>query len=514
MLLGAKNIWTEITAVSTLYYYIFVVALLALWGLLFIMKDKDLKNNVNAVYLRKLYDIIRASDRNTNQLDEILKIFSKQQNDLGMIFYLYCRLHKDLSCIKQYLNYKTYKQLNKKTKPWIFIAAMAAVILAVSIYGLFDKRQDILLSLLIPAGMVVYLVVFSVIAMMEFNTYWLEFINLFEEINYECEAFFETQEPYFKEFADKVLTHLSPTVIVQRQIEKIISNKVSVIEINRRAAADNSEPAVRQPIAAAPLSSTPPEQKHIPDNSKNFQESAAYLQAQTQVTQQMMQIMMQQNMQQNQLVQNAIAGQQALAQGVVQQNIMAMRIDAQRQFLKSRELSRDQQKEIEIEQPALQDVASKMDWVSKDAAVVSKAAQNGPNASQSALQNQNAGYNTLGKRDVKQNLDKSIAANNNDVKQDSAKLSQAKGKNSLEKVFVSEALPKINPSNEKILFAPERNQTNIEKRLGVIFNGKVYKYKKGDVWTSAETDVKPASAVNTAEPMTETVVFKKKSGEN
>ena len=382
--------------VSVLYFfYALAFVIIFLWIIISFSKSKGLVNHRNAVALRGLVNFLRSADHEQKQINELVDSVTKTPNDVSMLFYMYCRIHNSFGFIEHYLNYKAYKYINKKKKPWGFsFVVMLSVIVTlafsisyfVGIGFLLDmdmEMTDLLMSIAFPLALFLVWLMFRLLILMKYKMYWVEFENKFRKVHVMCKPFFNSQEKYYEEFSDIILAKLSPHGGTKRRIERIImitdpdevmdlpgdtSRKSKKAKDLEEAEANDNinqpqdqmlNPQFNSPFNQ-PLNQTPfqtlnhplpftqmpmhhghrfpqhPPMSQTPRGMhvlKPHPETEAYLQAQSQITQQLMQMMMQQSMQQSQVVQRALTSQQALANSVVQQNIMAMRLEAQQASL-------------------------------------------------------------------------------------------------------------------------------------------------------------------------------------
>lgn len=479
------------------FFYALAGIVVFLWIIISFSKSKGLINHRNAVALRALVNFLRTVDYDTKQTGELFTVITKNKNDISMLFYLYCRIHTNFAFIEHYLNYRAYKHVNRKKKPWGFTPVVVVAILITLIFSIsyfvgikyfldMDMNMsDLMLALAFPLALFLVWLMFRVLILMKYKMYWIEFENKFRKVNVMCKSFFKSQEQYFDEFADNILDKLVPDGGTKRRIERIIAmtdpdeiDSMLPYSFERKPkkvkVAENEDALPRAaavPSAAAYQTAIPrmPEmQGMIPRGTqvmKPHPETEAYLHAQTQITQQLMQMMMQQSMQQSQVVQRALTSQQALANSVVQQNIMAMRLEAQQASLLRPDLAKrlaeqsytwsgDNRRSVEhvvdgdikvAEKSVVPDAAVKPDIVDVEIKQETK--------------------ETIVEVEVEKSKTKK-----NEPKKDEliAKLTEA---------FAMLSPPqKASSESDPVFIAPSRDRTNVEKRLSEFFTATVYVY--------------------------------------
>lgn len=496
--LNGIKAFDDLGARSGVLYFFYALAgiIVFLWIIISFSKSKGLVNHHNAVAVRALVNFLRTVDYDTKQTGELFTVITKNKNDISMLFYLYCRIHTNFAFIEHYLNYKAYKHVNKKKKPWGFTPVVAVAILITLVFSIsyfvgiqyfldMDMNMsDLLLALAFPLALFLVWLMFRVLILMKYKMYWIEFENKFRKVNVMCKSFFKSQEQYFDEFADNILDKLVPTGGTKRRIERIIAmtdpdeidsmqpypferkpKKAKVVEN------DDAPPRTASIPPAAAYQAPPrmPEmQGMMPRGTqvmKPHPETEAYLHAQTQITQQLMQMMMQQSMQQSQVVQRALTSQQALANSVVQQNIMAMRLEAQQASL----LRPDLAKRLAEQSYAWpgdnrRNVEHVMD---EDIKVTDKS----------------TGSSTEVKPDIvdieiKQEVKETII----EVEEEKPKPKKAEPKKDELILKLTEAFAMLSPpqrtssESDPVFVAPARDRTNVEKRLSEFFTATVYVY--------------------------------------
>ena len=488
---------TSQTVIFIVYGAAFFVVLM--WVVVSLSQSRGLANHPGSVCMRALVNFVRTADRTAKQTDELYGVLTRNKNDIVMLFFMYCRMYGNFKSIQYYLNYRSYKMINKKQKPWGFSVLIIVTLVATFMfsYSFFvgfrtpietADASSILLAAACPLGLLLMWLSFLVLILMKYKMYWVEFENMFRKVNELSYDFFATQEAYYDEFADNILK-LTPMGGIKRRIERIIARTdpeelsarayTSFARPNKKAAAENGE--TTDPNAAAVPNAagmpTMPDMKNFPGGVrivKPHPETEAYLQAHAQITQQLMQMMMQQSMQQTQIVQRALTSQQALANSVVQQNIMAMRLENQQTALRRPDFGK---------MPA--DAA--FPWAANPFTD-----GKGMPDSDGAIQKQPQAAQEI-KPDAVEILDgpkpgEDITIEAAEIKPESASTPPAKTKEDkllfkkLQAAFeMLSPPPDENAEPDPVFIAPDREQLNIEKRLGEFFSAKVYVYDEGEV---------------------------------
>lgn len=351
--LNAVYAFDDLTSKASLVYVIYAAAFVVvlMWIIMSLNKAKGLVNHHNAVALRSLLNFFRTADHNQKQTDELLAVLTRNRNDVSMLFYMYCRIHSDFSSMEFYLDYKTFKKINKKAKPWGFTTVVAVTLGLTLLFSfshfvnlqyLFSSDMDFAsfsISLVFPLILFLAWLGVRIYILMKYQMYWVEFENKFRKVNGLSGSFFASQEEYYEEFSEKILNTLSPIGGVKYRVERIIAKTEpsSVPKQTYKPYTGVMDDSGDRKPGTVPSPNQMPK-KNLPQTpygapvARSHPESDVY-QSQSLLTQQLMQMMMQQSMQQTQVVQRALSSQQALANSVVQQNIMALRLEAQQTSL-------------------------------------------------------------------------------------------------------------------------------------------------------------------------------------
>jgi hypothetical protein len=466
--LNGWQAFEELIGSRTALYIVYAMAALIVFGWIVICfkQAKGLANHHNAVGLRNLESFMRAADPTVKQTDELFGAITKNKNDIAMLFLVYCRIYDNFNNIKYYLNYKTYKKLDKRRKPWAFTSVIAVVLLvtlAVSILH-FDIKgltnlESVLIAVAAPIGLLLVWLLCLMLAVLKYKMYWIEFENLFRKVHEISGTFFISQSEYYDEFAANIL-NIEPTKSsIKRRIERMIAKTDPNEKFNVRPYAARP-PKPEEERQQQPASHNMPEAKNFQQMPvmptampmmpgvrvlKPHPETEAYMQAQAQITQQLMQMMMQQSLQQAQVMQRALTSQQALANSVVQQNILAMRLEAQQAALKRPDFGK-------YTPP----------WMTEGLGVDENARKSDEEEQELAAPAKDQSTNTTATAEVAP-----------PPKPKNAELVE-RLKRAFE--FLSPP-PKESPSEPDPIFpAPGRDKKNIEKRLGQFFTGTVYVY--------------------------------------
>jgi len=483
--------------------YAAALAVVLFWIFVSMSRSRGLVDNSNAVCVRNIVTFMRTAERDKKQTDELFGILTKSKNDIVMLFHLYCRMYGNFKSIAYYLNYRTYKMINRKHKPWRYsiIVAIAALVSFVFSYSHFvgfrypfasAEVSAVLLSIACPVGLILLWLMILVTILLKYKMYWVEFENMFRKISELSTDFFATQEAYYDEFAENILK-LAPVGGVKRRIERIIARTdtedltalLYTSHPGKKGAADGEnggEAAVGpdgQPLPTVP-GGAKGQLPMMPGVRilKPHPETEAYLQAHAQITQQLMQMMMQQSMQQTQIVHRALTSQQALASSVVQQNIMAIRLETQQNALQRPNFGKlpadfayannpfTAGKDMPMDGTAPQQqsgVPQDIQGVAKivDDGQVTVEGVDGAKPSQAA----DAVVEIEGE-------DKSAAAAAQKTKGNEALMQKLKA------AFESLSPPDDDAAKEPdpVFPVPDRELTNVEKRLAQFFTAKVYVY--------------------------------------
>jgi len=498
--LNALQAFDDFTSSIVLYVvYAFAALVVLLWIAICLKQARGLPNHRNAAALRGLEGFMRTVDSSTKQTDELFAILTKNKNDIVMLFLAYCRMYDDFNNIRHYLNYRTFKKINKKQKPWGFTSIVAVTLLitlAVSLshfIGLENitrsaSGEKILQAVAVPVGLLIVWLLCLMLVVLKFKMYWLEFENLFRKVSEVSGTFFANQAAYYEEFSANIL-NIEPTNSgIRRRIERMISKTDPNEQFNVRPYAARKKPGEE------PQEQQGQQGQNMP-GMRNFQqmpvmptmpvmpgvrvlkphpETEAYMQAQAQITQQLMQMMMQQSLQQTQVVQNALTSQQALASSVVQQNIMAMRLEAQQAALKRPDFGK-------YTPPWMMEGLENAESLKTEGAVKKRGSDIPPKVqgAEEAV--------TIEADGTAAEIQPDAAAGPAAQATQPASAEPVKPKNAelverLKRAFEFLSPPKQeNASSEPdpVFAPPGRDQTNIEKRLGQFFSGTVYVYDEG-----------------------------------
>jgi len=494
--------------------YGFAVLVVLSWIIVSMRKSRGLISHRNAVTLRGVVNFLRTADPKEKQIEDLMAEITKARNDVAMLFYMYCRIHSNFKFIDSYLTYRVYKRINRKRKPWgfttvVITSLLIALVFSISYWyhgydALINQPFDLpifLLGFIVPVGLFVIWFVIRLFILMKYKMYWVEFENKFKKVSELSRDFFASQEDYYEEFSEIVLATLAPTGATMRRIEKIIARTdVSAFEGKATKAkkakkpedakakdkdvekdSDENDQANQQggfgyPAGMPPMGGSPgmpggvpmppmPMQPSMPHGARIARphpETEAYLQAHAAVTQQLMQMMMQQSMQQSQVMQRALSSQQALANSVVQQNIMAMRLEAQQTSLLRPDLAKRLSEQTYVwptNKPTLQtntedDIGAKADKID-------------------ATPTPEPMMEDHDKKPAEAVVEAEV------IVQSEPEAAVKKGKSAEKLMKAFEMLsppPKAGGEPDPVFVAPDREPTNVEKRLEQFFTAKVYVY--------------------------------------
>jgi len=488
--------------------YTFAILVVGLWIFVSLQKSRGLVSHRNAITLRGIVNFLRSADPNEKQIEELMEVITKVRNDVAMLFYMYCRIHGNFKFIDSYLTYKVYKRINRKQKPWGFTTIVLTTLLITLVFSvsywndgimhIINGRLDVpdfLLAISIPLGLFIFWFIARLFILMKYKMYWVEFENKFKKVGELSRSFFAKQEQYYEEFSEIVLATLAPTGGIMRRIEKIIArtdasvfedrvSKTKKVDKDKVASEKDRDVTIESDKAdqtfgaqpapplmsggitptmpgGVPMAAITPSLPHGSRHAKPHPETEAYLQAHAAVTQQLMQMMMQQSMQQSQVMQRALSSQQALANSVVQQNIMAMRLEAQQTSLMRPDVAKRLSEQTYVwptNKPTIQtntedDIDVKVDKA--DNVNVSTATPETFNDSTPTKE-------TMEKDEV------IVQAEPTTKSKIAEKLMQA---------FQSLSPPqKSGAEPDPVFVTPDRELTNVEKRLEQFFSAKVYMY--------------------------------------
>jgi hypothetical protein len=487
MLVGFLNVTDAVFGfLSTWYGSVLVLAPLIALAVVLIaycfLATKHLKNHQNAVTLRQVEKHIRDGN-NTNDLLETLK---ERRNDIAVLFYIIARTHMDIKSVSGYLSYKSYKKINKKKKPalYILISIISTIMFACAmvVYGVYYGRHfnDIVwLEHIIPlASLTLFIAQFVVVVVFFFLTrrkiymYWQEFKNLFGSIQSKSKTYWDDNKEDFQSFCKSVLDDIAPSEKSQHRVEGIIAKIIK----------KNSVYGYTSPLTGTKTSVHPVEVVTQPVNVSINNPSEGGNQS-TQAMLQHMISMMQQNMQHTQMMQY-----NQMMQPIMQQNAIMLH---------------NMQSQIAMQQNLLQRSVQPV----KDVPIVIKTTdvkpiaqpENGNGATEEKKPYTSTPTRPGGLGDKEKSPDTPKDKDKTkDIKDEGAPSTKLKGKEisttAFEKLnrYFKERNPQLYenlkpPTGPVVFLTPKREPSKIEQRLEKFFNAKVYKYT-GEEWEKLRTD--------------------------